>query len=76
MEQFFDENIKNKNSISPKSNSFEVKLYNEKGEVLIAAKSEEGKRISFSTQNIANGTYYIHILEGKKIIKKQVIIRH
>lgn len=52
-------------------------LYNEKGEKLKTGESiNSGETITFDTRNIPNGTYYLHIIEGKETIKKQVIIKH
>ncbi|WP_449438296.1 T9SS type A sorting domain-containing protein [Pedobacter steynii] len=32
--------------------------------------------MSINTSDIPNGTYFLHIFQGKEIIKKQIIIRH
>lgn len=55
----------------------EISLYNNKGKEVKSAtiKSGETKTI-LDTKNLPNGTYFLHIKEGKEIIKKQIIIEH
>jgi hypothetical protein len=54
-----------------------IKLFNEKGEILISSLMKENEvKITLDTKNIPNGTYYLHITEGKETIKKQIIIKH
>ncbi len=76
VEQSLNEALKKKNNDEIKTNPFEIKIFNEKGEVVSSSKSEEAKKVSLSTQSLSNGTYYIHIIEGKKVIKKQLIVKH
>ncbi|WP_017257289.1 T9SS type A sorting domain-containing protein [Pedobacter arcticus] len=71
----------NKTTSTPPNNgnankSFSVSLYNDKATSMYQQKSTKGDDISFDTHNIPNGTYYLHIQEGKTIIKKQIIIEH
>lgn len=56
--------------------SFNVKLYNDKALVLREADNNGQSKVTLNTQSLANGTYYLHITEGKKTIKKQIIIQH
>ncbi len=78
VEQTFDKNDKkfSRSNFSEKSNRFKVKLYNEKGTVLRQGENNGQLKISFNTRDLPNGTYYLHITEGKNVIKKQVIIQH
>ncbi len=70
IEQIFDETTKAKSTDSVKTQPYEIKIFNEKGEVVSSSKSEEAKKISINTQNLPNGMYYIHIIEGKKVISQ------
>lgn len=57
--------------------SKEIKLYNEKGKALIVSEIKRGeKEIVFDIRNIPDGTYYLHVTEGKEIVKKQIIVKH
>lgn len=56
---------------------FEIKLMDDKGLVLKSAKTEGNKNaINISTEDIPNGTYFLHILNNGKTIKKQVVAQH
>ena len=56
---------------------FEARLYDNKGKILRMKKNAVNeKRIVFDINDIPNNTYYLHIIEGKNVIKKQVIIHH
>lgn len=52
-------------------------LFNEKGEkVPLKIIREEEFKKTFDTRDLSDGTYYLHITEGKETVKKQVIIKH
>ncbi len=54
-----------------------IELLNGKGEIVKAGKLEKGKsKIILDTSELPDGTYYLHIKDGKETIKKQVIIKH
>jgi subtilisin family serine protease len=55
--------------------NFNVALIDSKGQIHRAGKSN-GNRIVLNTQDMVAGTYYLHINDGKKLIKRQVIIKH
>lgn len=64
---------------SPKSKTFYVKLFNDKGAVIRTLQSETDKNnLKLDTRDIPSGNYYLHIYheDSKKVIKKQIIIRH
>lgn len=52
-----------------------IQIFNDKGELL---KTEiiAGSKAILNIKDIPNGTYYLHITEGKETIKKQIIIEH
>jgi subtilisin family serine protease len=55
----------------------DVKLYNQKGEILLSSLWKENEqKLRLETKNVPDGTYYLHITEGKETIKKQIIIKH
>lgn len=57
--------------------NYEVRIFNEKGKMVKSAKNTSGSSIiTISTSDIENGTYFLHIIDGKEIIKKQIIIQH
>lgn len=56
---------------------FSVKLLNQQGKILKEDKNKAGnKEIILQVADIPNGIYYLHIYEGKKVSKQQVIISH
>lgn len=58
-------------------NNFNVKLLNEKGKVLKeGGTTSNNKEIVLQVADIPNGIYYLHIYEGKKVSKQQVVIAH
>lgn len=66
----------NSSTNSKTLNSFSVELYNDKGKVLKSGKSANGKGVVLNTADIQNGNYFLHVKDGKEVIKKQVIIQH
>ncbi|WP_411275520.1 T9SS type A sorting domain-containing protein [Daejeonella sp.] len=65
---------------TPKDGSnpeFLVRLYNEKGNILRSAKNPKGsKGVKLDITDVPNGTYYLHIIKGKEVVRKQIIIQH
>ncbi|MBC7914345.1 MAG: T9SS type A sorting domain-containing protein [Pyrinomonadaceae bacterium] len=56
---------------------FEVSLLDNKGKKLRSIKSAiEQTQVVVNTTDIPDGVYFLHIKEGEKIEKKQVIIKH
>ncbi|WP_293297227.1 T9SS type A sorting domain-containing protein [Pedobacter sp. UBA4863] len=65
------------NSKSLPIRDFSVKLLNQKGKVLKEGKTTATtKNITLQVADIPNGIYYLHIYEGKKVSKQQVVIAH
>ncbi|MFC5282454.1 S8 family serine peptidase [Pedobacter alpinus] len=59
------------------NNARDIQLLNNKGDILISSQIKKGdKKSVLSTKEIPNGTYYLHINEGKETVKKQIIIKH
>ncbi|MFD2731567.1 T9SS type A sorting domain-containing protein, partial [Pedobacter alpinus] len=59
------------------SNTREIKILNDKGDILISSQTKKGeKTLKLNTKDLKNGTYYLHITDGKETIKKQIIIAH
>jgi hypothetical protein len=57
--------------------NFEVKLINDRSKVLGFEKNmTEENKITLDTRELPNGTYFLHIIEGKNKIEKQIIIQH
>ena len=55
----------------------EISLYNNKGTKVKIASIKKGEtKTALDTRDLSNGTYFLHIREGKEIIKKQIIIQH
>lgn len=58
------------------SSAREVKLYDKQGNIMLSSIMQNNK-VTFNTNTIPNGIYYLHIVtKDKKIIKRQVIIQH
>ena len=52
-------------------------IYNSNGDVLRSAKNKNGNSsITFPTGDIANGNYFLHIIQGSKTIEKHIVIQH
>ncbi len=66
----------NSSTQSKTLNSFSVELYNDKGKVLKSGKSANGKAVVLNTADIPNGNYFLHVIDGKQVTKKQVVIQH
>lgn len=54
---------------------FEVKLFNERGKLLRNA-SSKGGNVKLDTQQLPEGTFFLHIKRGEELIKRQIKIRH
>lgn len=69
-----------KNYVSSNKNvklSKEITLLNDKGIALkTSVMGEEDSKLILDISKIPNGSYYLHITEGKETIKKQIIIKH
>ena len=56
---------------------FEAELYDYKGNKVRTSKNKlNEKDIVINTQDLPNGTYFLHIIDGKEVTKKQIIIQH
>jgi hypothetical protein len=65
------------NSISQKpKKAFDYKLFDKNGKILKQGKSLEGEAVSIDVRNVPSENYFLHITEGKEVIKKQIIIQH
>ncbi|MBC7653263.1 MAG: S8 family peptidase [Oligoflexus sp.] len=54
-----------------------VILLNEKGKVMKAESlNATAKKVILDIRDIPNGTYYLHVKDGKETIKEQIIIQH
>lgn len=55
----------------------DIKLFNGKGESMLSSIMRDNEsKLVLDTSKIPDGTYYLHIIEGKETIKKQIIIKH
>ena len=52
-----------------------ISLYNDKGKILRSA-TMSNTRVTLDTRDIPNGFYFLHIKQGKAVVKKQIIIQH
>lgn len=69
------ENVAAKRAASPPVAEFHVKLFDQQGRMLREAKSKDGF-VKFDTHQLNEGTYFLHITQGKETIKRQVVIKH
>ncbi len=61
----------------PENTQFEILLYDDKSNIINQQKNEVGtKEIKINTQNLPNGNYFLHILNGNQKIEKQIVIQH
>lgn len=57
--------------------NFEIELYDDKGKKVSALKNNlSDKEIVIDTRDLPNGNYYLHIIDGTEVIKKQIVITH
>ncbi|TCC99932.1 zinc-dependent metalloprotease [Pedobacter psychroterrae] len=56
---------------------FDYKLFNNNGKLI---KSENNistsKKLSINVGDIPNGQYFMHVIQGKNVLKKQIIVNH
>jgi hypothetical protein len=64
-------------AVSKEVKDFEIELYDDNGKKVKSTKNNPNEKdIIINTQNLPNGNYFLHILDGKEIFKKQIIIQH
>ncbi len=57
--------------------SYQIIVYNNTGNILRSAQNANGNSsITFATGDIANGNYFLHVIQGNNVIEKQIIIQH
>jgi hypothetical protein len=54
---------------------YEITLYDNQGQLRRSASLKEGA-LQLSTANLPEGEYYIHVLQGKELFTKRIIIKH
>ena len=77
----FDGEEKGMDEFSAKSsygNSyFDYKIFNRQGILLKSGtKNDIKKRLAVNIKDVADGQYFLHIIQGKEVTKKQIIIKH
>jgi hypothetical protein len=56
---------------------YRIVVYNDKGQILKSAKNENGNAsVNIRTADMANGNYFLHIIQGKNVIEKQIVVQH
>lgn len=69
-----EENIK---SESPTSSVKDIILLNDKGETLRSGKIKSGENSTvLDIKDIPDGIYFLHIIMGKEVLKKQIVIKY
>jgi hypothetical protein len=65
-------------NISQKSikTAYKINIYDETGILKMETASQKGEDLNIHTSNLSDGTYFIHIQQGKNLIRKQIIIKH
>ncbi|MFD2160877.1 T9SS type A sorting domain-containing protein [Paradesertivirga mongoliensis] len=58
------------------SRKIDIMLLDDKGKVLKHKEMYDESQVSLDVRNIANGIYFVHIKDGKKTVKKQIILQH
>lgn len=65
------------NPIPGAPKSYRLVVLDSSGNTLISKPNQDGNpTISFSTAKIANGHYFIHIIQGANVVEKQIVIQH
>ncbi|OAQ38965.1 hypothetical protein A5893_13080 [Pedobacter psychrophilus] len=59
-----------------KNTYIDVTLYSDKAKIVYQLKNTADKQIEISTKELPEGIYYLHIKEGEKVEKKQIVIKH
>ncbi|KQN32350.1 hypothetical protein ASE92_17235 [Pedobacter sp. Leaf41] len=72
-----DLNSKSANKSIASTNYFSVKLFDDKGKLIKGGqKGVDSSSVVLGTSDLPNGTYFLHILKDKAVIKKQIIVQH
>jgi hypothetical protein len=61
---------------TPSKKPFEYKLFDKNGKKLKEGKSLTGESVTVDVKDMPADNYFLHITEGKEIIKKQIVIQH
>jgi hypothetical protein len=64
----------NPNGNTPQS--YQVVVYNDKGKILKSASQNGSPDVTFATDDMPDGNYFLHIIQGSSVIEKQVMVRH
>jgi len=57
--------------------SYSLVVLDSTGKTLVSKQNQDGSpTITFSTAKIANGHYFIHVIQGTKVVEKQIVIQH
>jgi subtilisin family serine protease len=68
---------KDKSVKGPIKKEVSVLLLDAKAQILKSGSTGSDKnKITINTADVAEGTYYLHIKEGKKVYKRQILIKH
>ena len=74
---YTEEMIQEFNRLNTSLPGFEIRLYNEKGLQVYSQQSREGEPvITIDTRKLPNGNYFLHIQQGRQVVKEQIIIQH
>ena len=55
---------------------FEYKLFDKNGNKLKEGKSTDGEEVTVNVKNVPADNYFLHIFDGKDVIKRQILIQH
>jgi hypothetical protein len=58
----------------PISLVFRVEVYNRSEKMVLCSESLENK-VHLDTKNLEPGTYFLHIISGKEVLRKQILIK-
>lgn len=59
------------------ASKFDYKLFNSNGTLVRSAKNNlSSQKVTINVKDVPNGEYFLHVIQGKEITKKQIIVKH
>ncbi len=67
---------KNSKDPKPRKKPFGYKIYDKRGKIVKQGNTATGDDVNVDVSDLPSDNYFLHIIDGKNTLKKQIIIRH